>query len=186
MTLFDFLSLKNDVNVASKSNKQIKLCKKISFLLASWRSMTKIAGSHRSEAWIRGSGSTPKFRGSATLPGRRIPTGRAVPVLSYRCAHRLPVRAAETDSWKKPESKSFCCIASWNQHHYSGIRKQFKTCMKNLHRLVNCLNLGLFFLIWAGRRILQCLCMSISLTRLNYLSPTSLSTMYINGPSFKF
>ncbi len=44
-TLFDFLSLKNDVNVASKSNKHKKLCKKISFLLASWRSMTKIAGS---------------------------------------------------------------------------------------------------------------------------------------------
>jgi hypothetical protein len=34
-TLFCFLSLKNDVNVASKSNKQKKLCKKISFLLAS-------------------------------------------------------------------------------------------------------------------------------------------------------
>jgi hypothetical protein len=32
--LFDFLSLKNDVNVASKSNKQKKLCLKISFLLA--------------------------------------------------------------------------------------------------------------------------------------------------------
>ncbi len=49
------------------------------FLLASWRSMTKIAGSgsririririHQSEAWIRGSGSgsTPKYHGSATL-----------------------------------------------------------------------------------------------------------------------
>jgi hypothetical protein len=33
--LFDFLSLKNDVNVVSKSNKQKKLCSKISFLLAS-------------------------------------------------------------------------------------------------------------------------------------------------------
>jgi hypothetical protein len=33
--LFDFLSLKNDVNVASKSNKQKKLCSKISFLLTS-------------------------------------------------------------------------------------------------------------------------------------------------------
>jgi hypothetical protein len=31
VTLLDFLSLKNDVNVASKSNKQKKLCKKISF-----------------------------------------------------------------------------------------------------------------------------------------------------------
>jgi hypothetical protein len=35
LTLFDFLSLKNYVNVASKSNKQKKLYKKISFLLAS-------------------------------------------------------------------------------------------------------------------------------------------------------
>jgi hypothetical protein len=35
VTLFDFLSLKNGVNVASKSNKQKKLCYKISFLLAS-------------------------------------------------------------------------------------------------------------------------------------------------------
>ncbi len=41
VTLFDFLSLKNNVNVPSKSNKHKKLCKKISFLLASWRSMTK-------------------------------------------------------------------------------------------------------------------------------------------------
>jgi hypothetical protein len=45
VTLFDFLSLKNDVNVASKSKKQKKLCQKICFLLASWRSVTKIAGS---------------------------------------------------------------------------------------------------------------------------------------------
>jgi hypothetical protein len=35
VTLFDFLSLKNDVNVPLKSNKQKKLCYKISFLLAS-------------------------------------------------------------------------------------------------------------------------------------------------------
>jgi hypothetical protein len=31
VTLFDFLSLKNDVNVASKSNKQKKLFKKFAF-----------------------------------------------------------------------------------------------------------------------------------------------------------
>jgi hypothetical protein len=35
VTLFDFLSLKNDVYVASKSNKQKRFCEKISFLLAS-------------------------------------------------------------------------------------------------------------------------------------------------------
>ncbi len=43
--LLDFLSLKNDVNVPSKSNKQKNFIKKICFLLASWRSMMKIAGS---------------------------------------------------------------------------------------------------------------------------------------------
>jgi hypothetical protein len=41
---FDFLCLKNDVNVPSKRNKQ-KHFFKISFLLESWKSMTKIAGS---------------------------------------------------------------------------------------------------------------------------------------------
>ena len=35
VTLFECLSLKNDVNVASKSHKQRNWCKKISFLLAS-------------------------------------------------------------------------------------------------------------------------------------------------------
>jgi hypothetical protein len=35
VTLFDFLPLKNDINVPSKSNKQKKLFKKVSFLLAS-------------------------------------------------------------------------------------------------------------------------------------------------------
>ncbi len=44
VTYFWLLSLKNIVNVPSKSNKQ-KNFFKISFLLASWRSMTKIAGS---------------------------------------------------------------------------------------------------------------------------------------------
>ncbi len=67
----------NDVNVASKSNRQKKIVLKICFLLASWRSMTKTAGSgsriririHWSEAWIHGSGSgsTPKCHGSATM-----------------------------------------------------------------------------------------------------------------------
>jgi len=35
VTLFDFLSLKNHVNVASKRNKQKKFCYKITFLLPS-------------------------------------------------------------------------------------------------------------------------------------------------------
>jgi hypothetical protein len=56
-----FLSLKNDVNVPSESNKQKNFIYII--LLASWRSVTKIAGSG-SES---GSGSTPKCHGSGTL-----------------------------------------------------------------------------------------------------------------------
>ncbi len=43
--LFDFLSLKNDVKVPSKSNMQKNIVKKICFFLASWRSMMKIEGS---------------------------------------------------------------------------------------------------------------------------------------------
>ncbi len=57
VTPFDFLSLKNYVHVPSKSNKQKKLFQKISFLLASWGPMTKIAGS--------GSGSISQRHGSA-------------------------------------------------------------------------------------------------------------------------
>jgi hypothetical protein len=74
--LFEFSSLKNDVNIPSKSNRLKKLLN-IIFLLASGRSMTKIAASgskiririHQSEAWIRGSGSgsTPICHGSGTL-----------------------------------------------------------------------------------------------------------------------
>ncbi len=43
--LYDFLSLKNDVNVPSKRNKHKNLEKKNYFLLASWRSLMKRAGS---------------------------------------------------------------------------------------------------------------------------------------------
>jgi hypothetical protein len=45
VTLFAFLSLENHVNVPSNSNKQKKCLNKNSSLLASWRSMTKNAGS---------------------------------------------------------------------------------------------------------------------------------------------
>jgi hypothetical protein len=55
--LLDFLSLKKDVNVPSKSNMQKNLLKKLVFLLASWRLMTKILGS--------GSGSISQRHGSA-------------------------------------------------------------------------------------------------------------------------
>ncbi len=58
---FDFLSLKNDVNVPSKV-----ISRKTFFILVYWwrleRSMTKIAGSGLQ------SGSIPKCHGSATLP----------------------------------------------------------------------------------------------------------------------
>ncbi len=56
VTSFDFLSSKNDVNAPSKSYKQ-KNFVKILFLLAPWRSMTKITGS----------GSISQRHGSADL-----------------------------------------------------------------------------------------------------------------------
>ncbi len=65
MTLFDFLSLKNNVNIPSKSNKILKrklfmFCF-VLFFASIWRSMTKIAGSgsrmririHTKMSWIR-------------------------------------------------------------------------------------------------------------------------------------
>jgi hypothetical protein len=67
--LFDFLSLKNDVNLPSKSNKNFFV--KIKFFVGILKvndenSRIRI---HQSETWIRGSGSgsTPKCHGSATL-----------------------------------------------------------------------------------------------------------------------
>ena len=60
--LYHFFSLKNDLNVPSKSNMRKKLFS-ISFLLASWQSVMKIAGS-RSES---GSGSISLRHGSADL-----------------------------------------------------------------------------------------------------------------------
>ncbi len=69
--LFNFLSFRNYVNVPLKSNKQknFKLHQNICFLLASWRSMTKIAGSGSisQRHGSAGSGSTPKCHGSGTL-----------------------------------------------------------------------------------------------------------------------
>ncbi len=61
VTSFWLFIFENDVNVPSKSNKQKNFFFKISFLLVSWRCMTKTAGSRS------GSGSTPKCHGSATL-----------------------------------------------------------------------------------------------------------------------
>ncbi len=75
--LFDFLSLKNDLNVPSTINKQQKI-EKISFC---WDVRKKLVfvgilkvndensriRIHCSEAWIRRSGSVPNFHDSATL-----------------------------------------------------------------------------------------------------------------------
>ncbi len=52
LLLYSFLSLKNDIMYLQK------VIGKNNFLMTSWRSLTKIAGS----------GSAPKFHGSATLP----------------------------------------------------------------------------------------------------------------------
>ncbi len=68
--LCDFLSLKNDENFASKSNKQKTEGKKNKFLLPSWRSLTKIADSDP-DPLVRGTDPRirirPKCHGSATL-----------------------------------------------------------------------------------------------------------------------
>ncbi len=70
VTLFDFLSLKNDVNVPSKSNTQKKLCKKLVFcwhLEGLWRKLQD------PDPLVRGMDPriririTPKCHGSATL-----------------------------------------------------------------------------------------------------------------------
>ncbi len=103
VTLFDFLSLKNDVNVPSKSNSQKKLCKNISFLLASWRSMTKIAGFGSESGSINqrhGSADPdpdppPKCHGSATLQIRKPMRNKWTTALSlskrwYR-SHLFPI-----------------------------------------------------------------------------------------------
>ncbi len=63
--LFDFLSLKNDVKVPSKSTMQKNFLKVFSFLLASWRSMMKIEGSGSASGSASGSGSISQRHGSA-------------------------------------------------------------------------------------------------------------------------
>jgi hypothetical protein len=66
VTFFDFLSSKNDVNVPSKVTSK-------NFFLIIFFCVSKVNDENRriwirwSEAWIRGSGSTPKCHGSATL-----------------------------------------------------------------------------------------------------------------------
>ncbi len=62
--LLDFLSLKNDVNVPLKSKKQKNVIKFFVFL-ASWISMTKIAGSGSTSGSEYGSGSISQRHGSA-------------------------------------------------------------------------------------------------------------------------
>ncbi len=75
-TFNDFI-FKNYVNVPSKSNKQRKFEEKNNFLLTSWRSWMKIAGSVSGSGSESGFisqryGSVPKFHGSATLSARIV------------------------------------------------------------------------------------------------------------------
>jgi hypothetical protein len=73
--LWDFLSVKNNINVPSKSNKQQNFFLKLVFVadlkVNDEKSRIRI---HSSEAWIRasGSGSTPKCHGSGTLLRRYV------------------------------------------------------------------------------------------------------------------
>ncbi len=71
-TFFDFLFLKNDINLPSKSNKQKNFSIYLVFfwrLESQWRIENSRIRIHSSEASIRGSrsGSTTQFNGSATL-----------------------------------------------------------------------------------------------------------------------
>ncbi len=64
--LYDFLSMKNDVNVRSKSNKQKNLEKKIVFC---WRLEGQWRTGSRSGSISQRQGSVPRCHGSATLSG---------------------------------------------------------------------------------------------------------------------
>ncbi len=90
--LYDFLSLKNDVNVPSKSNNDVlkvtdensRIRIRISIRI---RIRIRI---HWSEVWICGSGPVPKIRGSATLlqsmchyRNGSATQGETVPVVTY-------------------------------------------------------------------------------------------------------
>ncbi len=66
--LYDFLSLKNDVNLAPRSNKQ-KNTENIFFDFPSWSHWPK---KHLSEVQIPRSVSIPKFHRSATLPAGHV------------------------------------------------------------------------------------------------------------------
>ncbi len=82
VTSFDFLSLKNDVNIASKSNKQKNLFLAILKVTDENRIRIRI---HQSEVRIRGSGceSAPKCHGSATLVFKTIKTTPKTPKTTF-------------------------------------------------------------------------------------------------------
>jgi hypothetical protein len=75
---YDFISLKNDINVPSKRNKNKNLANKNKFLLASWRSLPKRAGSRAGSGVGSASGSVcQRYRyGSETKISRIRNTGR--------------------------------------------------------------------------------------------------------------
>jgi hypothetical protein len=64
VTLSDFLSLKNEVNVPSKSNKQKKLCFAGMLKVYDENSRIRI---HPKMSWIRNTG---KYIGTATMRGK--------------------------------------------------------------------------------------------------------------------
>jgi hypothetical protein len=118
VTFYAFSSLKNDVNVHSKTNKQ----KNLYFLLVSSRPMTKIAGSGAGSGSVSHRyGSAPKCHGSATLK----PTFRLI----------RSVRAASLNNSKnatKTMLTSVCMIGERNEDFdlsevsaFSGARGRF-------------------------------------------------------------
>jgi hypothetical protein len=134
VTLFIFLSLKKDVNVASKSNKQKKLCKKIVFywhLEVQWEnSRIRIRFRiHWSEAWIPGSGSTPKCHGSATLISG-ISFDLFCPRFRHICIIQFPLVGGKIQCYFVTECRR---ITVWSVPYYLFI---YPGSLKNGHAFV--------------------------------------------------
>ncbi len=88
--LHDIISLKYDVNVTSKINKQKNFEKEKNILLPSWRSLTKIE--------VSGSGSVSQRYGFATLPQMYLIS----PL--FRCQTWAERRTSRCTSHRKPDT----------------------------------------------------------------------------------
>jgi hypothetical protein len=102
--------LENDVNVASKSNKQKPV---ENFFICYLEGQMKIAGSGAgSESQLCGSGSVPKCHGSATLAINRFDRARCVLIAIYCNATSLfPNASLGLREWERGARKVVFVIA---------------------------------------------------------------------------